>query len=83
MRAPRLDDPGLPLADLMRRWPETVPVFLAHGMLCVGCLIGPFHTLLDASAEYGLNPEVLLAELVAAVRSAAERAAQAGEVAGR
>jgi hybrid cluster-associated redox disulfide protein len=78
MREPRLDDPDLPLADMMRQWPATVPVFFAHGMLCVGCLIGPFHTIDDACAEYGLDPESLLAELRDAVRVAAGPEAPAG-----
>ena len=48
----RMDDPDLPLEDLMSRWPETIAVFLRHNMLCVGCLIGPFHTVIEACAEY-------------------------------
>lgn len=71
MSARRLDDPDLPLADMMRCWPMTIPVFIAHGMVCVGCLIGPFHTLYDACREYDIDPETLLAELRAAVRAAA------------
>ncbi|GGD29763.1 DUF1858 domain-containing protein [Sinisalibacter lacisalsi] len=63
MRAPRLDDPDLPLADLMTHWPATVPVFVRHRMLCVGCLISPFHTVTDACAEYHLDEELFLAEL--------------------
>jgi hybrid cluster-associated redox disulfide protein len=63
MRHPRLDDPDLSLADLMTHWPGTIRVFLRHRMLCVGCLISPFHTLVDACAEYGLDLTDFLAEL--------------------
>lgn len=63
MRHPKLDDPDLSLADLMRHWPDTIPVFLRHKMLCVGCLISPFHTIVDACAEYGLDEREFLAEL--------------------
>ncbi|PWR03360.1 hypothetical protein DKT77_06905 [Meridianimarinicoccus roseus] len=59
----RLDDPDLPLADLMTAWPRTIPVFVRHKMLCVGCLVSPFHTVTDACAEYDLNEETFLAEL--------------------
>ncbi|WP_374433627.1 DUF1858 domain-containing protein [Tabrizicola sp.] len=83
MRAPRLDDPDLPLAEIMRRWPATVPVFLARGMLCVGCVIGPFHTVDDACEEYGIDPGTLLAELRAAVSSAAATEPPVGAAAGR
>lgn len=37
MNKPNLEDPDLPLADLMTRWPQTIPVFIRHRMLCVGC----------------------------------------------
>ena len=63
MRPPSMDDPDLTLADLMAQWPQTIPVFLRHHMLCVGCLIGPFHTVEDACAEYHLNPDAFLQEL--------------------
>ncbi|WP_417607751.1 DUF1858 domain-containing protein [Primorskyibacter flagellatus] len=63
MRQPELDDPDLPLADLMTHWPDTIPVFLRHKMLCVGCLISPFHTIADACTEYHLNETDFLAEL--------------------
>lgn len=67
MRQPKLDDPDLPLADLMTHWPDTIPVFLRHKMLCVGCFISPFHTIVDACAEYSLNERDFLAELQEAV----------------
>ena len=61
-------DPDMPLADLMTRWPTTIPVFLRHRMLCVGCLISPFHTVVDACAEYGLDEDAFVAELLEAAR---------------
>ena len=66
MRRPRLEDPDLHLSEIMTRWPETISVFMRHDMLCVGCLIGPFHTIDDACAEYGLDRDTFLAELAAA-----------------
>lgn len=67
MRHFRFDDPDLPLADLMTRWPQTIPVFVRHRMLCVGCLISPFHTITDACSEYHLDQEAFIAELIQAV----------------
>lgn len=83
MRAPRLDDPDLPLAEIMRHWPATVAVFMARGMLCVGCVIGPFHTIDDACEEYGIDPDTLLAELRAAVSPVAGTTPPAGAAAAR
>jgi hybrid cluster-associated redox disulfide protein len=67
MRTPKLDDPDLPLAEMMAHWPETIPVFMRYKMLCVGCLVSPFHTAIDACAEYNLDYDRFLAELMASV----------------
>lgn len=72
MRA-RLDDPDLPLSEMMQHWPETVAVFLRHKMICVGCLINPFHTYVDACEEYGLDEATFLAELKQAVAESKAR----------
>ncbi|GGC23217.1 hypothetical protein GCM10011363_44630 [Marivita lacus] len=67
MTTDRLDDPDLPLDDLMARWPETIPVFIRHRMLCVECLVSPFHTVTDACGEYGLDVDRFYRELTGAV----------------
>ncbi|WP_299723454.1 DUF1858 domain-containing protein [uncultured Tateyamaria sp.] len=64
MPRPRLDDPELPLSELMTQWPETIAVFNRHKLLCVGCLISPFHTIMDACHEYDLDEAAFLAELM-------------------
>jgi hybrid cluster-associated redox disulfide protein len=78
MHVSDLNDPDPPIADIMRRWPETMSVFMARGMLCVGCLVGPFHTIDDACSEYRIDPHRLLAELREAITAAAAPKAQAG-----
>ncbi len=67
MAAPRLEDPDLELDVLMNNWPETISVFLKHNMLCVGCMIGPFHTVIDACFEYRLDEDDFRQELRQAV----------------
>ncbi len=62
----RMDDPDLPLADLMSEWPQTISVFLKHRMLCVGCLVSPIHTVTDACAAYHLDEDLFLRELMQA-----------------
>lgn len=66
-RGPRLDDPDLPLRLLFERWPEVAEVFRSRGMACFGCPIAPFHTVIDACAEYGLDEIAFRAELGRAV----------------
>ena len=49
--------------EIMTKFPGTIPVFLRRRMSCVGCLMGPFHTVFDAAEEYGIATDVLLDEL--------------------
>ena len=63
MRKPSLDDPDLPLAEIFRHWPSTAQAFLERKMLCFGCPIAPFHTVIDAVAEYSLNEDEFRARL--------------------
>lgn len=73
MPSDSLDD--LSVADIMRRWPATIRVFLDGNMKCVGCPIAPFHTLMDAATEHGLS----LAQLEAAIeRQRREPVSRAG-----
>ncbi|UWR55054.1 DUF1858 domain-containing protein (plasmid) [Phaeobacter inhibens] len=73
MPPPKLDDPDLPLDVLMITWPETVRVFMDHDMLCVGCMVSPFHSVSQACAEYHLDEEVFRAALADAVEAAHRR----------
>ncbi|MGR3761182.1 hypothetical protein ACUXV3_13800 [Roseobacteraceae bacterium NS-SX3] len=66
MRRPDLDDPDLPLAELFRYWPQCAPLFIGRRMLCPGCPIAPFHTVIDACEEYGLEEMDFRARLKAA-----------------
>lgn len=56
-----------PVDDIMRHWPATIRVFLLHGMRCVGCPIGCFHTVDDACREHEVDRDVFLADLRCAV----------------
>ena len=70
MNNPLIDDPDLPLRQLFERWPGTAAVFFRHKMLCFGCPIAPFHTVIDACAEYRLDEAAFRAELRAAAADA-------------
>ncbi|MFO7920361.1 MAG: hypothetical protein R6U99_06010 [Nioella sp.] len=66
MTKPPIDDPKLPLADLITAWPETIPVFVRHRMLCVGCFVSSIHTVTDACIAYELDKDLFLRELMRA-----------------
>ena len=67
MRRADIDDPDLPLADLFRDRPETMRPFLERRMLCPGCPIAPFHTVIDAVEEYDLDEDAFRLEIRAAL----------------
>ena len=76
MSRPEIDDPDLTLGVLIDLWPATVPVFLTHGMLCFGCPIAPFHTVVDACLEYRLDEGCFRAALKLALTATVEGAVQ-------
>tara|TARA_R110000737_G_scaffold295527_1_gene302184 strand:- start:410 stop:619 length:210 start_codon:yes stop_codon:yes gene_type:complete len=67
MRHPDIGDPDLSLDELMTLWPATINVFLQHNMLCIGCMVNPFHTVIDACREYDLEEATFRDELHTAV----------------
>ncbi len=69
MAVPDLDNPDLPLQVLFDRWPALAAVFLSHRMLCFGCPIAPFHTIVDACQEYDLEETRFRRELRAVVQA--------------
>ena len=64
--------PDLILKELFDRWPQTIPVFLKHQMICVGCSMSVFDTLAEALANYGLSFSTFQAELAEALNSSAD-----------
>ena len=61
-------DPDMTVDEIMRRWPETIRVFMRHQMLCIGCPIGDFHTVPEACEAHTIDEETISRELVAAMR---------------
>lgn len=55
------------VADVMARWPETVPVFNRRRMACPGCAMAPFMSVAEAARSYDLPGEVLARDLLGAV----------------
>lgn len=73
MREHTLDKPitaGSLVQDVIEGHPQTIPVFVHHGLHCVGCDISPFHTIADTAREYALALDPLLGDLNQAVATA-------------
>ena len=59
----------LSVKEIMDRWPRTASAFIARRMHCVGCPIGPFHTLADAAMEHQLDAAELIEVVQQEVRA--------------
>ncbi len=55
------------ISDLLRDYPQAIPVFLKHRMACVGCSMSAFETIESAASIYGLAPDAFLDEVIGAI----------------
>lgn len=60
---PALIHTQITVSELLRRWPQTMPVFFKHRTQCVGCYMADFDTLEDVATNYHLSVDELLLEL--------------------
>jgi hybrid cluster-associated redox disulfide protein len=67
---PEMLSPSWIVADLLKKWPETIPVFIKHRMACVGCAMSSFETLKDAASIYRLPCQQLLDDLQKSIGTA-------------
>jgi hybrid cluster-associated redox disulfide protein len=50
------------VAEVLTRWPQTIPVFTRRRMSCVGCSMSGFETLAGAAEIYHLDLREFLKE---------------------
>ena len=60
----------MPIGEVVQKHPETVPVFLAHGLMCFGCAIARFENIEQGAQAHGIDVEALVKDLNAAVQPA-------------
>ena len=69
MMAAALPTQDMTVAEVLETWPETVQVFQAFKMACVGCVMAPFDTLADVARIYEMEPGTIMEALRQAVQS--------------
>lgn len=67
-------EPGTPVHEIMRRWPATIRVMLRYQMLCIGCPVGPYHTVPEACAAHRIDEAAFWNELILAIEDEDNRA---------
>jgi hybrid cluster-associated redox disulfide protein len=51
------------IMEIVQKYPETVPVFVKHGLHCLGCAIAQYETLAEGAAAHGMDLPALLKDL--------------------
>lgn len=54
------------IRDVVEQHPEVAPVFIQHGMGCLGCAIASFESIEEGAISHGIDVELLLKDLNAA-----------------
>lgn len=57
------------IGEIVDQYPETVPVFMSHGLGCIGCAIAQFETLEEGAMAHGIDVEVLVRDLNKSVKN--------------
>lgn len=57
----------MPIGEVVQEHPETIEVFLRHGLMCFGCAIARFENVEQGAMAHGINVEALIKDLNAAV----------------
>ncbi|NIV34307.1 MAG: DUF1858 domain-containing protein [Anaerolineae bacterium] len=57
----------MPIGDVVQNYPQTVEVFLKHGLMCFGCAIARFENVEQGAMAHGINPDTLIKDLNAAL----------------
>ena len=57
----------MPIGEVVQTYPQTIEVFLKHGLMCFGCAIARFENIEQGAMAHGINVEELMKDLNAAV----------------
>ena len=57
------------IEEVVTQYPETMVVFMRHGLHCVGCHVSAFENIEDGAMAHGINVDALVADLNKVVES--------------
>lgn len=55
------------IREAIEAHPEIAPVFIQHGMGCLGCAIASFESIEEGALAHGIDVDALIADLNAAI----------------
>lgn len=53
----------IPIGEIVSKYPETIEVFLKHGLHCIGCQLANLETLEIGAKAHGIDIKQILKEL--------------------
>jgi len=56
------------LGDVIGKHPETIEIFMKHGLHCVGCHVASYESIEEGASSHGIDVEKLLEELNKAIK---------------
>ena len=62
----------MPIGEVVQTYPQTIEVFLKHGLMCFGCAIARFESLEQGALAHGIDVDALLQDLNAVVPEEAQ-----------
>jgi hybrid cluster-associated redox disulfide protein len=60
----------MPIGQVVQEYPQTVQVFLRHGLMCFGCAIAQYENVEQGAVAHGIDVEALMKDLNAAAAQA-------------
>lgn len=60
----------MPIGEVVRKYPDTVHVFMEHGLGCLGCAMAHFENIRQGAKAHGIDVDVLIKDLNQAVAQA-------------
>jgi hybrid cluster-associated redox disulfide protein len=61
-----------PIGQVLKDYPQTLRVFLSHGLMCVGCAVARFENVRQGATAHGIDVDALLKDLNASIEGEAD-----------
>jgi hybrid cluster-associated redox disulfide protein len=55
------------IGEVVEKYPQSVEVFLRHGLMCFGCAVARFENVAQGAMAHGIDVDALMKDLNAAV----------------
>jgi hybrid cluster-associated redox disulfide protein len=51
------------IGGVLKKYPESLKVFLSHGLMCVGCAVARFENIRQGATVHGIDVDALIRDL--------------------